>query len=116
MRKKAPNYKLTARYSILSDEMRVLLELVAANLIIKENAVKNRKDKVYTSFSEICDRLRDNVSKEGVSKAIDFLFDRQEISADDIVRGVILTRAYAPSTEMVQETMTKLFISTPFSK
>jgi len=110
------NYKNTKRYMLLSDAMRVLLELVVANINSSSKRCANKQRKNYVTYSELCKRLDRIVSPEEISNSIDILFDLQEISIQDLQRDDLFVRAYAPATEIVQESMTDLFILTPLAR
>jgi hypothetical protein len=112
------NYRKTKRYEILSDIMKVLLELVVVNEfreIASADEYDSDKKKVFLTYSQLCDRLKGVVTAEDVSNAIDVLFDLQEISTTDIRREGRVVRGYAPATELVESAMTELFIYTPLA-
>lgn len=107
-------YRKTKRYEMLADPMRVLLEFVHENINWEERNLAPKVEKNYLTYGEICERLSDVVAPDSVSLSIDILYDRQEISASSYKKGNRFVRGYAPATELVQETMTELFITTPF--
>lgn len=105
-KRKEYSYRNTCRYKILSDPMKVLLELVALN--------KKKRDKIYLTYTEICKRLEKLIPADNINIAIDILFDLQEITVKDYESNGYYVRGYAPSTELVQESMTQLFLETPY--
>ena len=107
-------YRETKRYEILADPMRVLLELVFKNIGSGKLRCLPKSEKCCLTFSEICEKLKGIMTPDSVSRSIDILYDRQEISASSYIKNNRLVRGYAPATELIQETMTELFITTPF--
>jgi hypothetical protein len=107
-------YMESLRYRLLSDAMKVLLEMVYVNMDISKKK-ERANHKKYLTYSTLCQRLEGQVEPDQVSVAIDLLFDRQEISARTIKEDDKWVRAYAPATELVQGAMTALFIKTPLT-